>query len=127
MHQVLHGRDAFLSILKLCRDPESGTTDELVVFNVYDAARNIAIDDVEGQIECLWSKAEGEVDLDEEVNETRSHMPSNLGLLIHGLSGTHGVLLERQEILAVVFEEEDEISNLHLMHVPLDLFSVFFF
>ena len=98
LHQILHGRDAFLGILKLCRDPESGTTNELVVFNVDDAARDIAIDDVEGQVERFWSKAEGEVDLDEEVNETRSHMPSNLGLLIHGLSRTHGVLLKTRDL-----------------------------
>jgi len=68
------------------------------MFNVNDAARNIAIDDVEGQIECFWSEAEGEVNLDEEINETRSHMPSNFGLLVHGLGGTHRVLLKGREV-----------------------------
>jgi hypothetical protein len=33
------------------------------------------------------------VDFDEEINETRSHVPPNLGLLIHRLSRTHRVLL----------------------------------
>ena len=97
LYQILHGWDAFLGILELGRDPESSTTNKLIMFNVDDAARNIAIDDVEGQIECLWSEAEGEVNLHEEIDETRSHMPSNFGLLVHGLSGTHGVLLKTRE------------------------------
>ena len=83
LYQILHGWDAFLGILELGRDPESSTANKLIMFNVDDAARNIAIDDVEGQIECFWSKAEGEMDLDEEVNKARSHMPPNLGLLVH--------------------------------------------
>ena len=98
LHQILHGRDAFLGILKLGRDPESGATNKLVMFNVNDATRNIAVDDVERQIECFWSEAEGEVNLDEEINEARSHVPSNFWLLVHGLSGTHRILLKTREV-----------------------------
>ena len=98
LHQILYGWDAFLGILKLGRNPESSTANKLVMFNVDDAARNVAIDDVEGQIECFWSEAESEVDLHEEIDETGSHVPSNFGLLIHGLSRTHRILLKTREI-----------------------------
>ena len=83
LDEILNGGDAFLCILELGGDPEGGATDKLVMFNVNDAARNIAVDDIEGEVECLRSEAESEVDLHEEINETRSHVPSNLGLLIH--------------------------------------------
>ena len=97
LDQVLYGRDAVLCILKLGRDPEGGATDKLIMFNVNDAPRDIAVDDVEGEVECLWSEAESEVDLDEEIDETGTHVPSNLRLLIHGLSRTHRVLLKTGE------------------------------
>ena len=98
LYQILYGGDTFLGVLKLGGDPESSTANKLIMFNVDDAARNIAIDDVEGQIECLWAEAESEVDLYEEVDETRTHVPSNLGLLIHGLSRTHRISLETREV-----------------------------
>lgn len=94
LHQILHGRDALLGILELGGNPEGGTTDKLIMFNVDDATRHVAIDDVEGEVEGLWSEAEGEVDFHEEINKTRTHVPSNLGLLIHGLSRTHRILLK---------------------------------
>ena len=93
LDKILYGGDAFLGVLELCGNPESGTANKLVMFDVYDAARDIAIDDVKGQIECFRSEAESEVDLDEEIDETGSHVPSNLGLLIHGLGGTHCITL----------------------------------
>ena len=98
LYQILDGRDAFLGILKLGRDPEGGATNKLVMFNVNDTARNITIDYVEGEVECFWSEAESEVNFYEEIDETGSHVPSNLGLLIHGLSRTHRILLKKRVI-----------------------------
>jgi len=61
------------------------------------------IDGVEGQTERFWSEAVGEVDLSEEINGTGSHVSSNFGLLVHGLSRTRGVSLKARE-LAVLSE-----------------------
>ena len=97
LDQILYGWDALLGILKLGGDPEGSATDKLVVFDVDDAARNITVNDVEGEVECFWSEAESEVDFHEEINETRSHMPSNLGLLVHGLGRTHRILLKTRQ------------------------------
>ena len=98
LNQILHGWNAFLGVLKLGSDPEGSTTNKLVVFNVDDATRDIAVDDVESEVEGLWSETEGEVDFDEEIDETRSHVPPNFGLLVHGLSGTHRILLKRRDV-----------------------------
>ena len=94
LDEILYRRNTLLCVLKLCRNPEGSAADKLIMFNVDDATRNIAIDDVESQIECFWSETESEVDLDEEIDEARSHVPSDLRLLIHGLGRTHGISLE---------------------------------
>jgi hypothetical protein len=98
LDEILDGGDAFLGILKLCGDPKGGATNKLVMFDVNDASRNVTVDDVGREVECFRSETESEVDLYEEINETRSHVPSNFWLLIHGLSRTHCVLLKTRQI-----------------------------
>jgi hypothetical protein len=53
------------------------------VFDVDDASGDVAIHNVECEIESFWSQAEGEVNFNKEINKTRSHVPPNLWLLIH--------------------------------------------
>ena len=68
---------------KLGSDPKSSATDELVVFGVHDAAGDVAVEDIESQVEGFGAETEGEVDLNEEVNEAWAHVPPNFRLLIH--------------------------------------------
>lgn len=85
LNEILHCGHPLLCIFELRGNPECSTSDELVVLNVDNAAGNVAIDDVESEIQSFRTQAKTEVDLDQKVDETRSHMPPNLGLLIHGL------------------------------------------
>ena len=66
--QVLHRRDTFLCILKLGSNPECGTPDQLVVFDVDNTAGDIAIDDVEGEVQCFWTETERKMNLNEEID-----------------------------------------------------------
>lgn len=93
--EVVHGGNALLRVLVLGRDPEGGTADKLVVLDVHDAARDVAVDDVEGEVERLGAEAEREVDLDEEVDEAGAHVPPDLGLLVHRGGRGHGDPLQR--------------------------------
>lgn len=79
LNKVLHGRDTFFGILKFCSDPESSTTDKLVMLDVDDATGNVAIDDVEGEVECLWTETECEVNF--QRKSTRQ------GRMCHRISG----------------------------------------
>ena len=93
LNKVLYRRDTFFGILKFCSDPESCTANKLVVLDVDDATGNVAIDDVEGEIQCLWTETECEMNLNEKVDKTRAHVPSDFRLLIHRLSGGHSISL----------------------------------
>jgi hypothetical protein len=101
----LDSGNTIFGILKLRRDPEGGAPDKLVVLNVNDTSRDVAVDDVESKVQCFWPQAEGEMDLNEEINETRSHVPPNFRLLVHRLSGRHG-------------------ESLHVIHVVSDLVTI---
>lgn len=83
MHEILYSRDTLFSIFKLCGDPKGGTTDELVVLDIDNAARDVSIDDVESEVKRFWAQTEGKMDLDEKVDETRAHVPPDFRLLVH--------------------------------------------
>jgi len=93
LNKVLHRRNTFFGILKFCSDPESCTADKLVMLDVDDATGNVAVNDIESEVQCLWTKTECEVNFNEEVDKTRAHVPSDFRLLIHRLSGGHGISL----------------------------------
>ena len=89
----MHGRHTVLGILKLCRNPEGGTAYELIMLNVHDTARDVAINNVEGEVESFGTETKGEMDLDEKVDEAGTHVPPNFRLLVHGTGRGHGALL----------------------------------
>ena len=49
--QLAYSGHAFFGVLELGSDPQSGTTDELVVLFVNDAAGNVAVDNVASEVE----------------------------------------------------------------------------
>lgn len=73
--QLGHGGDAVLGVLELRSDPKRCAPDELVVLLEHDALRDVAVDNVEREVERLGSKAELLVDFDEEVDEVWPHVP----------------------------------------------------
>lgn len=81
--KVLNCRYAFLGIFKFSSNPERSTPDELIMLDEDNTAGDVAVDNVEGEVECFRTKTEGKVDLHEEINQTRPHVPSNFRLLIH--------------------------------------------
>lgn len=80
--ELRHSRDAVLRVLKLGRDPERGAPDELVVLLEHDPLRDVAVHNVEREVECFRTQAKLLVDLDEKVDEVRAHVPLQLGLLV---------------------------------------------
>lgn len=95
--QLWHRRHAIFGVLKLGRDPERRAADELVVLFEDDALRNVAVDDVEGEVERFRSKAMLLVDLDEEVDEVGAHVPLELGLLVDKVDRGGSFSLARRE------------------------------
>jgi hypothetical protein len=87
------GGHPVLGVLELGGDPEGRTADELVVFLIYNAARDVAIDEVECEVESFRAQTVLLVDLDEKVDEIRSHVPLQLGLHIDELDRSHGHFL----------------------------------
>lgn len=83
MGQILDGGHSLLGILELGRDPQGSAADKLIMLDVHNPAGDISVDDVQSEVESFWTEAEGEMDLDEEINEARTHVPSNFRLLIH--------------------------------------------
>jgi hypothetical protein len=83
LDELLNGGDTFLGVFKFGSDPQSRTTDELIVFDVHNPAGDVSVDDVECQVESFRTKAESEVDLYKEIDETGPHVPTNLWLLVH--------------------------------------------
>ena len=49
---------------------------------VHDAPAGVSVCDVDGEAECLGPQTVLGVDLDEEVDEVRAHVPREFGLLI---------------------------------------------
>lgn len=87
--QVFHGWNPVFCILKLARDPQSGAAHELVVLLVDDTFRDVAVDDVESEKEGLRAEAVLLVDLNQEVDQVRPHVPSELWLHVDQLYGCH--------------------------------------
>jgi hypothetical protein len=87
LSEVLNGWYTLLGILEFGSDPQGSATDELIVLDIHDTTGDVAVNDVEGEVESFGTKPKGEVDLDNEVDETRTHVPFDLGLLIHGGNG----------------------------------------
>ena len=87
--ELVDGGHALLRVFELCSDPKGGAANELVVFGIHDSAGYITVDNVKGEVKSFGTEVEGEVDLDEEVNETGTHVPPDLGLLVHGGGGGH--------------------------------------
>lgn len=81
--EVLDRWHAVLGLLELGGNPEGGATNKLIVLYVYNAAGDVSIDDVESKIKRFGSQAEGKVNLDKKVYQTRSHVPLDLWLLVH--------------------------------------------
>ena len=74
---------------ELGSDPKRSAAHELVVFGIHDSVGYIMVDNVKGEVKHFGMEMEGEVDLDEKVNQTRMHVPPDLGLLVHGGGGGH--------------------------------------
>lgn len=55
-----------------------------------DAFRDVAVDDVEREVENLGSEAELLMDLDQEVHEIGLHVALELGLQLHANDVGHG-------------------------------------
>ena len=49
--QLLDEGYLVLRVLKLGGSPHGSTTDELIVFLVYDSFRNVSVDEVDGEVE----------------------------------------------------------------------------
>lgn len=89
-------RHAVLGVLELGGDPQRGAPDELVVLLEDDALRDVAVDDVEREVERLGAEVLLEVDLDEEVDEVRAHVPPQLGLLVDEVGVGHRLALRER-------------------------------
>jgi hypothetical protein len=53
------------------------------VLDVHNSAGNVAIDNVQGEVQCLWAEAECEMELDEKFDEAGAHVPLDFRLLVH--------------------------------------------
>lgn len=95
LHKILHRWHPLFRVFKLGSDPEGSATNKLVVFDVNNTAGNVSVDNIEGEVECFWAKTEGEMNFDQKVNKTGSHVPPNFRLLVHRLGGRHGIPLWR--------------------------------
>lgn len=93
LSEVLNSWYALLGVLELRSDPERGASDKLVVLNVDDPLRDVAVDDVQREVERFRAKPEDEVKLHEEVHQAGTHMPSDLWLLVHRHHMAHGAAL----------------------------------
>jgi hypothetical protein len=78
----------------------------LVVFDVDDALGDVAIDNVQSEVESFGTETEGEVDFDEKVHKARTHVPPDFGLLVHRVRRGH-------------------CGSLDLVHIPLNILCVF--
>lgn len=83
LRKVLDGWNTFFCVFELGSNPQCSTADKLVVLDINDTARDIAIHDVEGEIKSFRTEAKGEMDFHEKVHQAWTHVPSNLRLLIH--------------------------------------------
>lgn len=79
-----------LFVLVLGGDPQTGAADELVVLLVHDSLGAVAVNEVDGQEEGLGLEPQGDVGLDDKVQQVGAHVPLELGLEVH-----HGRLGQR--------------------------------
>src|SRR5271170_7095318 len=91
--EFLHRRYAFFGILELGSDPECSTSDQLIMFDVDYATGDVAVYDIECEVEGFGAEAESEMNFDKKVDQAGSHVPLDLRLLIHGWSGRHSIQL----------------------------------
>jgi hypothetical protein len=64
----LHRRDTLFCIFEFGSNPERSTANELIVLDVHNAARNVSIHNVEGEVKSFRTQAECEMDFNQEVN-----------------------------------------------------------
>lgn len=69
--------------LVLGRNKHGGNTNQLDAIELNDLLRQEAINDVDGQEQCLGQKVEASVDLDEPVNQNAARLPLQLVLMVH--------------------------------------------
>ena len=55
LSKVLHSRDTLLGILEFGSDPEGSTANKLIVLDVDNPTGDVAVNDVEGEIQGLWA------------------------------------------------------------------------
>lgn len=66
--KVLYRRHSFFRILELGSDPKGSAANKLIVFDVYDPAGYISVDDVQSEIERFRSETKRKVDLHQKVD-----------------------------------------------------------
>jgi hypothetical protein len=65
----------------------------MIIFEEDDAMGGVSINDVESEIECLRAQTESEMDFNQRVHKTGTHVPVDFGLHIYGLCRAQGVIL----------------------------------
>jgi hypothetical protein len=115
LDKVLDRGYSLFGVFEFGRDPKSSTTDQLIVLDINDAARYVSVHDVKGEVQCFWTKTKGEVNFHQEVDETGSHVPPDLRLLIHRLSRRHSITLHIEHIITnfvpVLLLQKDAFST----------------
>lgn len=101
LDEFRQGWNAVLCVLELGGDPQRSAADELVVLLEDDALRDIAVDDVEGEVEGFGSQAVLKVNLDEEVDKEATHVPLELRLLVDEVGVGHGLALKGGRMHAI--------------------------
>ena len=99
------------------------------MFDVHDATGDVAVNYIQSEVQRFRTETKGEVDLDEKVDEAGTHVPPNLGLLVHGGSGGHGALLVRVRVRVCVSKRWTwmdvwHATYLHVVHVPENVVTI---
>src|SRR5712691_671857 len=81
--EFLDSWNPLLGIFEFGSYPQSGASNKLIVLDVHNPARDITVDNVQGEIECLGAQAEREVELYEKLDEAGAHVPLDFWLLVH--------------------------------------------
>ena len=68
-------RHAFLRALGFGSNPKSCASNKLVMLGIDNPKRDVAANNVERQAQRLRTQAEGEIDLDREVDQAGMHVP----------------------------------------------------
>lgn len=81
--ELPYGWHTVLCVLEFGSDPKRGTANELVMLLVDYTLGDVTVDNVHGQVQDFRSQSELVVNLDQEVDKERSHVPLKFRLHVH--------------------------------------------